>query len=490
MKLQVRRLEALPDPEQAFAALYGESEDAFWLDSARSGEGVRFSFMGDASGPLASVIAYDVTAGEARIARRSGTETTSGPLLDLLGRERSRLVPAEPAELPFGFDCGPVGYLGYELKAELGGDAVHRSTHPDAAFVVADRMLAFDHEAGRTYLLCLVAGDGEAEAGEWLRDTAAGLEALAADGAGAGRRIGAPVGAEIGRRASPRLARDRARYLADIAACREALLEGESYEICLTNQVELEVEADPLDLYRRLRRANPAPFAAYLRFGELAVLSSSPERFLAVGRDGRVEAKPIKGTSRRDPEPAIDAMLAARLAADEKSRAENLMIADLLRNDLGVVCEPGSVEVPALSAVESYETVHQLVTTVRGRLRRGLGATDAVAACFPPGSMTGAPKRRTMEIIDRLEEAPRGVYSGAIGYLGLGGGCDLAVAIRTIVLAGGRATIGTGGAIVLQSDPEAEYEEMLLKAAAPLRALDLEAACRLELETMPLRLEG
>jgi para-aminobenzoate synthetase len=258
----------------------------------------------------------------------------------------------------------------------------------------------------------------------------------------------------------------------DIETCLTRLAEGQSYEVCLTNKLTTDLDVDPLTLYRRLRRANPAPFAAYLRLGDLAVLSSSPERFLRVSPDGEAEARPIKGTSRRSGNSAEDTQLAAALAASEKNQAENLMIVDLLRNDLGAVCEVGSVGVPRMRAVESYETVHQLVSAVTGRLRPEASAFDAVRACFPPGSMTGAPKLRTTEILDQLEGAARGVYSGAIGWFGLGGGADLSVAIRTIVLAGGRAQIGAGGAVVLQSDPHREWEEMLLKAAAPLRAVD------------------
>jgi para-aminobenzoate synthetase len=271
------------------------------------------------------------------------------------------------------------------------------------------------------------------------------------------------------------LARPKEQYLDDVETALDHLLEGDSYEICLTNQLSVETDVDPLDLYRHLRHANPAPFAAYLKLGDLAVLSSSPERFLRISRDGTAEARPIKGTSHRGATPDEDAALAAALAADEKNRAENLMIVDLLRNDLGQVCEVGSVEVPQMMEVETYETVHQLVSAVRGHLRPDASALDAVRACFPPGSMTGAPKLRTTEILNQLEGAARGVYSGAIGWVGFGGAADFSVAIRTIVLADGRATIGAGGAVVLQSDPEREYEEMLLKAAAPLRAIDPDA---------------
>ena len=489
LRLATRRLDAAPDPERLFVALYGASRNAFWLDSSSPGPRARFSFMGDDGGPLAA------------LARRD-----AGAAFEFLEAALAGPPPRADAELPFEFDCGPVGYLGYELRAECGGTA-RRSPHPDLALLLADRVVALDHERGDAYLLCLHEPGGEGDARAWLRATAARVEEIAAahpagaaPGAGsaeAGSEASAAApGAGSVEAAAPlppaaeplRLARSRERYLADIERCQELLAAGESYEICLTNTLAAATDLDPLDLYRRLRRANPAPFSAYLRFGEVAVLSSSPERFLAVDRDRRAEARPIKGTARRDPDPAEDARLAAALAADPKSRAENLMIADLLRNDLGSVCEPGSVEVPELIAVESFETVHQLVTTVRGRLRPGVGAAGAARACFPPGSMTGAPKLRTTELIDAIEGAPRGVYSGAIGWFGLGGACDLSVAIRTIVMtpapgadaprAAGplraprwRLEVGAGGAIVLGSEPEAEWEEMLLKAAAPLRAL-------------------
>jgi para-aminobenzoate synthetase len=451
LEVRVERLEGAVEPEVAFVSLYGGSDYAFWLDSSRSDERGRFSFVGDASGPLSEVLLHEV-----------GEEE---PLFDRFQRRLGELHPVELPDLPFEFDCGFVGYLGYELKAECGFSSPHRSEHPDAALLFVDRLIAFDHDQSCAYLLCLHQQDEEEAAEAWISTMATRLSNLAE----------APNGEPGSPPSHLSLSRPREQYLEDIETCLTRLQEGESYEICLTNQLQAELDVDPLDLYRRLRCANPAPFAAYLRFGDLAVLSSSPERFLRVSCEGEAEARPIKGTSRRGDSPEEDAQLAAALAADEKNRAENLMIVDLLRNDLGVVCEVGSVEVPAMMEVESYETVHQLVSTVRGRLRADATAFDCVRSCFPPGSMTGAPKKRTTEILDGLEGAARGVYSGAIGWFGLGGAADLSVAIRTIVLAGRRAAVGAGGAVVLQSDPEREYEEMLLKAAAALRAIDPEA---------------
>jgi para-aminobenzoate synthetase len=456
--LRVRQLGVFLDPQAAFVSLYGESESAFWLDSSRPGDRARFSFMGDASGPLAEVITHGLGADES--------------IFDYLDRRTAELRPRELPALPFEFACGFVGYLGYELKGECGFASPHESEHPDAALLLADRVIAFDHEEQCTYLLCLHSLGEEEAADAWLDDTDSHLAALRAGGeSGVGPHL--QVGPTPDSPPSTlALSRTRSQYLEDVEASLDHLRAGDSYEICLTNELSLQTDVDPLELYLCLRRVNPAPFSSYLRLGDLSILSSSPERFLRVSRDREAEARPIKGTSRRGTTPTEDAALAAALDADEKNQAENLMIVDLLRNDLGAVCEVGSVEVPQMMQVETYETVHQLVSAVRGRLRAEVTAPDAVRACFPPGSMTGAPKLRTTEILDELEDAARGVYSGAIGWFGLGGGADLSVAIRTVVLAEGRATIGAGGAVVLDSDPEREYEEMLLKAAAPLRAID------------------
>nr|WP_281373227.1 anthranilate synthase component I family protein [Kineococcus aurantiacus] len=256
------------------------------------------------------------------------------------------------------------------------------------------------------------------------------------------------------------------RYRRDVLAAQEQLRAGESYEICLTTRARVPVGEgdDAFGVHRRLRRANPAPYAALLRTAGVDVVSSSPERFLHVDAAGAVETRPIKGTAPVETDPRA-------LAEDPKTRAENLMVVDLLRNDLGRVCAPGSVTVPHLMEVQSLATVHQLVTTVRGRLRPGVGAVECLRACFPPGSMTGAPKLRTTEIIDALEQRARGVYSGTLGWFSASGAADLAVVIRTAVRVGREWRVGAGGAVVLDSDPDAEVAEVLLKLRAPLAAL-------------------
>jgi para-aminobenzoate synthetase len=484
LELKVRRLDSIGDPERAFAHLYGDSEDAFWLDSNMLDGRARFSFMGDASGPLAATIDYDVDSGELTIRAAGETRVLEESIFDYLAREMRRLRHLSD-DLPFDFNCGFVGYFGYELKGDCGGDKAHRSTLPDAHFVFADRLVVFDHAERCTYVLGVAERGAVEDLERWIAETALRLSSLPP--------IKAPEWSEVATEREPvrfTLSRSHRQYIEDIEACKRYLSDGESYEICLTNKITAEVSPDPLALYRTLRRVNPAPFSAYLRIGAAAVLSSSPERFLSIGRDRWAEAKPIKGTVRRSAEPAEDVRLAEEMRLDEKTQAENLMICDLLRNDLGVVSEIGTVHVPYLMHVESYETVHQLVSTVRGLLREDLEPPDCIRACFPGGSMTGAPKKRTMELIDGLEGEARGVYSGAIGYLGLSGGCDLNIVIRTIVIDGETTTIGVGGAIVMQSDPEEEYQEILLKGSAPMRAIDPRVDPQRVFESVPSKLEG
>ena len=309
---------------------------------------------------------------------------------------------------------------------------------------------------------------------------------------------------ELGLLAGFEPARGESRYLEDIGAVFEALRRGDSYEVCLTTQMRRAAPPPPpLALYCTLRRVNPAPYAAYLRLdprrrpaargdaadadaaadatadelgeGGFAVCCSSPERFLRLTADGAIESKPIKGTAARGATAEEDAAARDALRASEKDRAENLMIVDLVRNDLGRVCEVGSVVVPSLMNIESFASVHQLVSTVRGQLAPEHDALDAVAAAFPPGSMTGAPKVRTMRIIDELEQAaPRGVYSGALGFISIDGTTDLNVVIRTAVVSPSGVSLGAGGAVVTMSDGPAEWQEVLLKARPVMKAV---AAC-------------
>jgi para-aminobenzoate synthetase len=260
---------------------------------------------------------------------------------------------------------------------------------------------------------------------------------------------------------------------------QEQLHAGNSYEVNLTYRLETVTDLDPLAAYLRLRTVNPAPYAGYLQHdvpGHRAwLLSSSPERYALVTADRVLETKPIKGTTPRGATPEEDEELRRALATEPRFRAENLMITDLLRNDLAMVCEVGSVEVPALLAVESYPTVHQLVSTVRARLRQDVGTVAALRTLFPAGSMTGAPKLRTMEVIGRVEASPRGAYAGAFGWLAADGRADLGVIIRTLTTTGdGRYRLGTGGGITVHSSVEDEYAESLWKAERLQKSLSRE----------------
>jgi para-aminobenzoate synthetase len=490
LKLDWRTLQGEPVAELLFERLFGEAEHAFWLDSADAPTTLaRRSFMGTSAGAERKVLEYDVARGTVTLHAADGVSTEQGSIFEILDSQLQARRLELPDGLPEGLVGGFVGYLGYECKADCGSPVEHGSDVPDAVMMLANRVIAIDHTTGHTHLLAVSGADDE-ESERWL----AQAEQAVRDVLGA-EPPELPEPAPSGELVEPveqvvfRCGRGRSQYIADIVRCKSVLSAGESYEVCLTDQIHTDASPDPFELYRILRRRNPAPFAAYLKLGELAVVSSSPERFLSVDRERRVQARPIKGTTPRGEDPVQDEAQRNWLLNDEKTFAEHLMIVDLLRNDLGRVCEVDSVRVPQFMVVEPYATVHQLISTITGVLERARTPVECVRACFPGGSMTGAPKLRTMGIIDEIEREARGVYSGAIGYFGLDGTVDLSIVIRTVVMRPGETTIGAGGAIVIQSDAEEEFEEILLKARAPMSAIaravtgsDSPDAWRVELE--------
>jgi para-aminobenzoate synthetase len=494
VQLSVRTLAGEPSTDVLFERLFGRAEYAFWLDSADAPTRLaRRSYLGTTAGSDRCVLEYDVVETAVTVHTGAARAVEQGSIFDVLERQLAYRAIEPPSSHPPGLIGGFVGYLGYECKADCGSPNVHRSDVPDAVLMLANRVVAVDHVNHRTHLIAL-GRHGSPEPERWLDAAQAAVrEALASPHASPGlERWDVPVDDPLAGPVTFRCGRGREQYLADIARCKAALAAGESYEVCLTDQISTDASPEPLALYRLLRRRNPAPFAAYLKLGDLAVLSSSPERFLSVDRDRRVQARPIKGTAPRNADPARDEELRAELVHDEKTYAEHLMIVDLLRNDLGRVSELDSVRVPELMVVEPYATVHQLVSTITGVLAPGRTPVQCVRACFPGGSMTGAPKLRTMGIIDDVERVARGVYSGALGYFGLDGSVDLGIVIRTIVIRPGATTIGAGGAIVIQSDPAQEFDELLLKARAPMAAIaqvvtgsDAPDAWAVELEPSP-----
>ncbi len=473
-KLEHREIAVAIDCEATFARLKAHAQDAFWLDSATADLGAdkesgRYSILGTNAGSKAASIRYDISTGNVQVAR--GDETFSAET-DILSYLRELLAESVAThDLPaLPFLGGYVGFLGFECKAPTVGPGLHSAVTPDAYWVFPQAFVVFDHRQAIAHL-CVVydAIEGPtaetAQLMEWLE------ESLEDTPLPSSTKLAAHTASELD--GQWRLSADE--YVERIGEVDKALRRGDSYEVCLTDTYETSAAVDGWDLYRQLRRNNPAPYAAYLKLGafgdELEILSSSPERFLKVEQDGTVSSKPIKGTIARAEDPDEDRRRAYYLQTDPKTRAENLMIVDLLRNDLGRVCEVGSVEVPVLMGVESFRTVHQLVSTVMGKLRADADLIDLLEATFPGGSMTGAPKERTLSIIDSLEAGPRGVYSGTIGYMGLDGTADLNIVIRTIVKAGDNLSVGAGGAIVLDSVAVEENAEKELKAAALLRSI-------------------
>ena len=416
MQLYFERLEGWSAPADVFVSLYENESNAFWLDREHSLDD-RFSVIG-------SGIEGDVS---------------QLPSLEI------------QADLPFAFRPGVVGVFGYE------------SAHD--SFLLVDRAIVFDHESRALWFIGLFAS--ESEFSTWYQ--AALLRLALAGGQTAAFRHSA-IEPEFG----PAVLRHSpSSYLELIEKALHHISIGDVYQLCLTNQLTAKGKANSLAVFMDLREKNPTPYATYLRIGERAVVCTSPEQFLRVTQDGRVSTKPIKGTRRRDPNPAIDQALAKELANSEKERAENLMIVDLMRNDLLRVCAPESIAVEKLFEVQTYKTVHQLVSSVTGQLRAGVKPQETVSAAFPGGSMTGAPKLRAMELIREFESGERGIYSGVIGYLGVDGSMDLGMVIRTIIFDADGIQIGIGGGITADSVPSEELEETRIKAKALLEVLRL-----------------
>ena len=452
-----------------FYKLYADSKYAFWLDSSKIiPDHSRFSYMGNIDNNRGKAILFDRIDQTLTQIQDCSTTISHEDLFDYLKRDLESNTVMPDHDFSFDFKGGYVGYFGYELKSQLDFKTSHRSEVPDAAFMFSTRYLVLDHLEHKIYIIALAKDGEEAEnARQWIAEVAGKLADLC----------------PIPDKKRPHLygklnftgSQNHSKYLENISRSLAEIRNGESYEVCLTNRIAIELELDPLDLYLDLRTINPAQYAAYLHFDGFSILSSSPEQFLKLDNKKNVSTKPIKGTIYRDEDAEADERNKRSLQENEKFRAENLMIVDLLRNDFGRVCEIGSVKVPHLMAVESYETLSHLVSTVVGKLKQEYSIIDLFKATFPGGSITGAPKKRTMAIIDQLETDARGPYTGSLGYLSLCGAAELNIIIRTAVVQQSKITIGTGGAIISLSDAAEEFEETLLKAFPVIKAIVVNA---------------
>lgn len=486
----IEELIPAPDPASACAALVGMPYVLF-LDSATHSHARdtagrdRYSFL--AADPA---IVVRCKGGRAeRIDYRDGSRT---PVADhSLADIRRLLEPFHTEPLPGlpPFQGGAAGYIAYDWGSVLERLPAPRYDDlaiPDVVLGLYDCVAAWDHDANRAWIVSTgLPNEGRARterARHRLTELARRLAARP-DPASVGQRVprrnaavarapSYPVtdvaaAAPIGLRSSF----THRGYLDAVTRVREYIVAGDIFQANVSQRLEAPLTESSWSLYQRLRTLNPAPFAAYLAFEELHVLSASPERFLRLDDARRVEARPIKGTRPRGIHPAHDAALGRALADSAKDRAENLMIVDLLRNDLSRVCAPRTVRVPELFALEHYSTVHHLVSTVTGELEDGCDAVDLLTATFPGGSITGAPKVRAMEIIAELEPSRRGVYCGSIGYIGTSGVMDTSIVIRTYQALDDAVYFSVGGGIVADSDPEQEYRETLDKARALIDAL-------------------
>jgi para-aminobenzoate synthetase component 1 len=462
-----------PLPPERLFDLFKDQPYCFWLDSSldpyRLG---RYSLMG--SQPFLLLKSHGVV--NTIIQNESYTEEIGNPL-DILGHYLSIYrLDSPPAAIP----CtgGVVGYFSYDLChfiEDLPSRAKDDLHLPECFLGFYDLMLVVDNLYNKTYILST--GFPEIESKARLSKARSRLEQLKAE-----------INRYIPEKPVAALNQDleakgmnltsnftHTEYLQAVAQARQYIIEGDIFEVNLSQRFACDLTLSPYELYCKLRQINPAPFAAYLDFKEIKIVSSSPERFLRL-RGDQVETRPIKGTIRRGKTPEEDHANAHILLGSLKDRAENMMIVDLERNDLGRVCKYGTVKVSELAILETFPTVFHLTSTIEGQLREHLSRIDLLKATFPGGSITGAPKVRAMEIIDELEPTRRSLYTGSLGYLSFNGNLDLSIVIRTFLIKDHKAYFQMGGAIVYDSDPEAEYQETLDKGRALFKSLCLAEA--------------
>jgi para-aminobenzoate synthetase component 1 len=448
---RLAELEYSPDSAPRFRALLDKPWAAF-LDSG---------YGGNVAGR------YDILAADPYL-----TLTTRGETTEIRSRDGAEFSTRDPLELvaealgdradPVGnlpFAGGAIGYLSYDLGRrfeKLPARAAQDIDLPELAIGLYDWAIVVDHVEQRAWLVAQ--GRERSSLSEW--DALQASVQPVVSRLRPAFRVLSPVQSNL----------DRSGYANAFERVQGHIRDGDCYQINLTQRFKARVQGDPWHAYLNLRRTNPAPYSAYLDLPFGQILSSSPERFLTM-RGGYVETKPIKGTRPRSADPARDLALAQALRASEKDRAENVMIVDLLRNDLGKVSVPGSVRAHPLFSIESFASVHHLVSTVSARLAPDRHAVDLIRACFPGGSITGAPKLRAIQIIESLEPHRRSIYCGCIGYIGFDGSMDLNIAIRTLLRSGEWIYAWAGGGIVADSEVDAEYQESLDKAAALLEIL-------------------
>ena len=454
-------------PVSAFLKIAEHSDFAFLLESVEGGEHVgRYSFLGKDPFLILRGRHGDTTI------ERAGTTTTTEKsfittLRELMNEFRSPFVPGLPR-----FTGGAVGYLGYEtaqwFEPSVGRVEETSSASDESGFMVFDTVLAFDHVQHRILLIANARVTGDEELRALYQFACAKIEFLE-------RELERALSLSRTAASSPLLLESnftQPAFEAIVRKAKEYIAAGDVYQVVLSQRFSAPVGVDPFTVYRALRHVNPSPYMFFVRMGDRSIVGSSPEMLVRVeGR--RAETHPIAGTRPRGRTDEEDQRLADELKRNEKERAEHVMLVDLGRNDIGRVCDYGSVRVPTFMALERYSHVMHLVSVVEGQLSDEHDRLDALVACFPAGTVSGAPKVRAMQIINELEPERRGIYAGAVGYLDFAGNLDFCITIRTIFLEGGRACIQAGAGIVADSNPTAEYEETRDKAKAMVRALEL-----------------